>query len=489
MRSWARCVVLAVMAVQEVAAQAPPCIRLNAPWWQVGIIRTAQNSGERERLVAISNEAHTVERRVLRPDAGGYELRIDRTRLGLRDSLWRASVRFTSDGMVRDITGDTVGIAKSLSPLLMVPCARLTAGARVATDLPTIDTVRTRVQRSATIFTPAAPIISGDPIDTLGQILVPVLARRTVIDTTRSVLALMRPGKAVADTVRPWSFTRGEEFERWLVRKSDGLVVYHERTRVLAGRGWVPPHPEGDVVTIQTLRSAADRVVDSAQAAGVLAVPRRGEGLISMAQRDTAAMHYREWRGDTLILRQFRRTGWRDEFRTVWRDSSLQSALLIEPGTANQPVGPFLRRFRIGATTITDGGAKDSVQPLPRHPWAIAIDGFEDVMTQPLLRIPVDSQPHRFSLYALGVQKGNWLELNANVLLRGSLRVARLHNMEKRWVGSLVYTATGELLASIWSGGQGITKIPTAGSRLGALLAAHSGKIAKEDLSPTSMPD
>jgi hypothetical protein len=471
------------------AAQERPCLRLNAPWWQLGMMRVAEQSGDGARRISANNEAHVIDRRTLSAEPNGYRLLVERTTLGLVDTPVQVTVRYTAAGRVREITGDTLVVGKSFPSLLMAPCSRLTAGQSLGADVIAPDTTRTRAQQSVTLYSPSAPLVVGNPLDTLGQILVPVLARRGVDDTTRLVVVRVRPATATApaavqDTVRPWAFTKGEEIDRSLIRRSDGLVIFRERTRLMSGRGWGPQHPDGDVVTVQAYRTQQERAVDSAAAALVLRLPRRGDLMVTMVGRDTTVMHYREWRGDTLIVRQFRRSGWRDELRTVWRDSTLVSASLMEPGTANQPAGPFYRRFRITGRTLTDDAAKDSTTSLPSHPWAIAIDGFEDVITLAMVGIPADSVPHPFSLYALGVRSGSWLPVTVSILQRGTLRVARLYNAEQRWMGTLVSSPTGELLASVWNNGQGVTRIPAAGTRLGALLAASASKIGKEDLTP-----
>ena len=266
--------------------------------------------------------------------------------------------------------------------------------------------------------------------------------------------------------------------------EGDGQVVFREHSRKVSGRGWVPPHPVGDTVPVFVQTESVERVVDSAVAAIVLNFPRRGELLVSATPRDTVALHYREWRGDTLVVRQVRRSGWRDELRTVWRDSQLVSATLIEPGNVTQAAGQSRRQFRVERGFLRDAGSRDSVVATPAHPWAIALDGFEDALVPALLAVRADSQPHRFSMYGLQGDRGSWLDWSVTIVPRGTVRVARFYTLQQKWVGSFIFTPTGELLFANLGGAQGVTRVPASGTRLSALLEAQQGKIQREDLLP-----
>lgn len=462
-----------------------PCVRLNSPYWQVGASRLFQSSGSGQRVSGVVIERHFVDRRALRRSRGGYLLEIRRTRLGLRDETVDVAVEYAANGAVIRITGDTAALQHEVSPLPMLKCSELQSGATYPDLGGRADTLRTQVQQSITRSVPARAVTVGAAIDTLGTRLVALSAKRTVTDTSRGEMQRRMPN-GVVDTVTPWTMLGGEEVERQLVRASDGAVLFRERTRSLKGRGWVPPHDITDTVPIRVETASIERVVDSVTAAGILGFPRRGEMLVSATARDTVALHYREWRGDTLVLRQVRRSGWRDELRTVWRDSVLVSASLLEPGTASQQPGPFWRPFRVQGGYLYDSGAKDSSAATPTHPWAIALDGFEDAIVPALMAVPVDGQPHRFSMYGVLNDQGAWLDWSVTIVPRGTVRLARFYNLKKQWVGSFVFTPTGELLLSTLGGAAGVARLPAVGTRLAALLDVGRANITREDLIPNA---
>jgi len=459
-------------------------VRLDASWWQLGATRFFQGSGEGQRSTGIGLERHFIDHRTLRRNGSGYRLDIVRVKLGLRDTTVTIAVDYAPTGVVTRITGDTGSLSHDVSQLLMQRCAELQPG-RTIPDLGSrVDTVRTVIQRSVTRVTASRALQVEPPVDTLRQRLLLVTAQRSVVDTSAGAMLRQMPNQLV-DTVRPWTRLDGDERERLLVRGSDGLVVFRERTRKLVGRGWVPPHPVGDTVPIRVEFASVERVVDSAAAAQVLSFPRRGEMTVSGTPRDTVALHWREWRGDTLVVRQVRRSGWRDELRTVWKDSALVAATLIEPGTATQEVGPVSRQFVVSRGFLRDAGSKDSLSATPTHPWAIALDGFEDALVPALLSIPADSQPHRFSMYGLANDRGSWLNWSVTIAQRGKIRVARFNTLQRQWVGTFVFTPTGELLLVTLGGPAGVARIPASGTRLAALLDAQKGNIRREDLLPT----
>lgn len=484
----AGCVIASVVAASSLVATATgaqtPCLRFDSSWWQLGATRFFQGSGEGQRSTGIGLERHFVDRRVLRRSGSGYRLEIARVKLGLRDTSVNITVDYAPNGAVTRIAGDTGSLSHDVSQLLVQRCAELQPGRSVADLGARVDTVRTQVQRSVTRVTPARTLQVGPPVDTLRQTLAVVTAHRSVVDTSAGVMLRQMPNQ-VADTVRPWTLLTGDERERLLLRGSDGFVVFRERTRTLVGRGWVPPHPVGDTVPIRVEFASVERVVDSAVAAQILSFPRRGEMTVSGTTRDTVALHWREWRGDTLIVRQVRRSGWRDELRTVWKDSALVAATLIEPGTATQETGPFRRQFTVSRGYLRDAGSKDSLNATPTHPWAIALDGFEDALVPALLAIPADSQPHRFSMYGLGPDRGSWLNWSVTITQRGKIRVARFNTLQKQWVGTFVFTPTGELLLATLGGPAGVARLPASDTRLAALLDAQKGNIRREDLLPT----
>ena len=471
-----------VLSAGALAAQGP-CARLDSPWWQLGATRFFQGSGEGQRAMSIGIERHFVDRRVLRRVASGYRLDITRTKLGLRDTTVRIVVEYAANGAVSRISGDTASLARDVSQLLVTPCAELSAG-RTFADLGwRTDTARTVVQRSVTRTMTVRPITVGPAVDTLGARLTVVTVQRSVSDTSRGLLLRTMPNSQV-DTLKPWTMLGGEDTERQLIRLPDGLVLFREHARRVNGRGWIPPHPVGDTVPVRVEMASLERVVDSTTAAGILNFLRRGELLVSATTRDTVALHYREWRGDTLIVRQFRRSGWRDELRTVWHDSLLAGAVLIEPGNATQQAGPFRRAFRVERGALRDAGAKDSLVATPSHVWSIALDGFEDALVPALLKIPADSQPHRFSMYGIQNDRGAWLDWSVSIVQRGSVRVAKFTTLQRRWVGSFIFTPTGELLVVNLGGPQGVSRVPAAGTRLAALLETQRSKVRREDLLP-----
>ena len=479
--TWRMCVIAMSLGAGELCAQ--PCAKLDLAWWQLGATRFFQATGEGERATSIGLERHFVDRRVLRRVGAGYRLDIQRTKLGLRDTTVNIAVEFAASGGVMRISGDTGSLARDVSPLLIAKCVELTPG-RTFADLGwRVDTVRTVVQRSVTRALTTKPVTIGAPVDTLGARVIPVIVLRGVTDTSRGEMLRQAPNQR-ADTVYPWTVLAGEEMERRLVRAADGAVIFREHSRKVAGRGWVPPHPVGDTVSVRVETASVERVVDSAAAAIVLDFPRRGDLLVSATSRDTVALHYREWRGDTLVVRQVRRSGWRDELRTVWRDSQLVSATLIEPGNATQAPGPVRRQFRTERGALRDAGSRDSSVATPTHPWAIALDGFEDALVPALLTIPVDSQPHRFSMYGIQNDRGAWLDWSVTIVPRGTVRVARFHTLQRKWVGSFIFTPAGELLLANLGGPQGVTRVPYSGTRLAAVLEAQKGKIQRNDLLP-----
>lgn len=482
-----RLLVFAVITAASGRLGAQPCARLDVPWWQLGATRFFQGSGEGQRAMSIGLERHFVDRRVLRRAGAGYRLEIVRTKLGLRDTTVDISVDFGPDGAVMRIAGDTGSLSHDVSPIVMARCSALQPGRTFADVGWRVDTIRTVVQRSVTRAMTTRPVTVGVPVDTLGARLVQVTVQRAVSDTSRGEIVRQAPSQR-ADTVRPWTVLAGEESERQLVRASDGQVVFREHARKLVGRGWVPPHPLGDTVPVRVETASIERVVDSASAASVLMFPRRGEVLVSATARDTVALHYREWRGDTLVVRQIRRSGWRDELRTVWRDTQLVSATLIEPGNATQAVGQSRRQFRVEKGFLRDGGSRDSSVATPTHVWAIALDGFEDALVPALRAVPADSQPHRFSMYGLQSDHGTWLDWSVTIVPRGTVRVARFYSLQRKWVGSFIFTPTGELLFANLGGALGVTRVPAAGTRLAALLEAQQGKIQRDDLLPPPSP-
>jgi hypothetical protein len=348
-----------------------------------------------------------------------------------------------------------------------------------------VDSVRNDAQRSVTRVIAANSATVGLPIDTLGMTLTPILVRRAMTDTSTGLLLRQQPGQPT-DTVRPWSELTGEERERQLVRLSDGAVIYHERARQLAGRGWAPPHDGKDTVPVRLESATVERVVDSIAAWGVLNFSRRGEVTVSAIGGDTAALHYREWRGDTLVLRVVRRSGWRNEFRAVWRDSVLVSASLYEPGSAVQPPGPTWRPFRVQKGFLFDAGSRDTSVATPSSPWSLALDGFEELLVPALQRIPADGKPHRFALYAVVDGRGSWLAWTASIVSRGNVRVAKLFTLQRQWAGSFIFTPPGELLFASLGGAAGVIRVPMNGTRLAGLLQAAQATVQREDLVPAS---
>jgi len=484
--AWQTVVAMTFAAGGALSAQGP-CARLDAPWWQLGTIRFFQSSGEGQRMNGLSIERHVVDRRVLRRAGPGFRLDIARTKLGLHDTTVAITVDFGANGAVTRITGDSASLAYDVAPLLMQRCADLKVGSSFADAGGHSDTISNALQRSVTRAVPSRETSISETVDTLGARLLVVSSQRSATDTSRGQMLRRMPNQLV-DTVRPWTLLAGEETERLLVRPADGAVLFRERTRRLSGRGWVPPHDLNDTVPIRVESANIERVVDSATAAQVTGFSRRGELLVSGTPRDSVSMHYREWRGDTLIVRQVRRSGWRDEFRTVWRDGALVSASLMEPGTATQQPGPFYRPFRVVGGYLFDSGARDSSVATPTYPWAIALDGFEDALIPALNTIPADSQPHRFSVYALQNDRGAWLNWSVTIVPRGLLRVARISSLQKQWLGVFIYTPSGELVLSNLGGPGGVSRIPAAGSRLAALLEAQKGKLQREDLMPPAPP-
>jgi hypothetical protein len=476
----------ATAAVHARSASAQqPCARIDGKaWWQVSATRFFQSSGEGQRISGLVIERHFVDRRALRRIATGYRLEIARTKLGLRDETVNVAVEYGPNGAVTRITGDTSSLSRDVAPLLMLNCGELLPGRTLADVGGRVDTVRTDVQRGITRAVPARQVTLS-AIDSLGERLLLASAQRVMTDTTRGDLVRRQPNMVV-DTLKPWTALAGEEIERQFVRVSDGTVVFRERTRKLNGRGWVPPHTLTDTVAIRVDYASVERVVDSATAAGVLNFSRRGDVSVSKGPRDTIALHYREWRGDTLIVRQFRRTGWRDELRTVWRDSTLAGALLTEPGTATQAPGMTRRGFQVQRGFLKDAGSRDSAVATPQHAWAIALDGFEDALVPALTSIAADSQPHRFSMYGINQDRGAWLNWSVTIVPRGAVRVARFYTLQRQWVGSFVFTPSGELLIVTLGGPQGVSRLPAAGSRLAGVLEAQRGKIQKEDIIPAS---
>jgi hypothetical protein len=469
-------------AVTAARAQAT-CVRLDSSWWLVGAARVFQSSGDEPRSVGMSLERHFVDRRILHKTATGFRLDIQRVKLGLRDTSVAITVEYGENGGVTKRSGDAESLAQDVSSLLVLPCAAIRSGYTLADLGERTDTSVSVIQRSVTHVIATQPLTFAAPIDTLGMALAVVLAQRAVTDTSRGQLLRQMPNQ-LRDTVKPWSVLTGTEVERKLVRVSDGAVMFRERTKKLTGRGWVPPHAVGDTVAIRVEHASIERVVHSVAAAGIISFSRRGEYFVSGSARDTIGVHYREWRGDTLVVRQVRRSGWRDELRTVWRDSALVSATLIEPGTATQPLGPFRRTMVVDGGYLRDSGAKDTANATPTHAWAIALDGFEDALVPALLAIPADSQPHRFSMYGVQADRGAWLNWSVNIVARGAIRIARFSSLQRQWVGSFIFTPAGELILSVLGGAQGVTRLPGAGTRLAALLEGQQGKFTRDDLVP-----
>ncbi len=462
----------------------PICARLGVPWWQVGATRFLQSSGSGQRQSGVSIERHFVDRRVLRRLGAGYRLEIVRTRLGLVDTTVQMQVDFGANGQLFRVGGDVEGLARDVAPLLTVRCNDIRPGSMLADLGGHVDTVRSAIQRGLTRINPSAFVRLGAIVDSLGQKLVPLTALRSVTDSSNGEMLRRRPGRTEPDTVHPWTRLAGEETERLLVRASDGAVVFRSRTRLLTGRGWVPPHEPTDTVPLRVESVTIERVVDSLSAVAILTVSRRGERSVSTSPVDTVALHFREWRGDTLVLRQFRRTGLRDELRTVWRDSVLLGGVRIEPGMATQPPGVMRRTLTLARGFLRDGATSPDSVATPVHPWSIALDGFEDALVPALLGIPADSSPHRFSLYGMQPGGGAWLNWSVNVLVRGDVRVARFTTLQGQWVGTFIYTVTGELLLVNLGGQQGVTRVPAAGSRLALLLERQRGVIRQEDMVP-----
>ena len=143
------------------------------------------------------------------------------------------------------------------------------------------------------------------------------------------------------------------------------------------------------------------------------------------------------------------------------------------------------RQFAVSRGLLRDAGSKDSLNATPTHPWAIALDGFEDALVPALLSIPADSQPHRFSMYGLSNDRGSWLNWSVTIVQRGKIRVARFSTLQRQWVGTFVFTPTGELLLATLGGPAGVARLPASGTRLAALLDAQKGNIRREDLLPT----
>ncbi len=464
-----------------------PCAQLSGSWWQLGVVRFAQATGGGQRVSGVAIERQFVDRRMLRRTGTGYRLDIRRTKLGLRDETVDVTVIYGADGVVTGITGDTAALGRDVAQLVMLRCADLRAGAALPDLGGHVDSVRTPSQRSVTRVIAAHSATVGAPLDTLGMRLLPITVRRAITDSSRGLLVRTNATQGI-DTLRPWSVLAGEETERQLVRVADGAVIYREHGRKMTGRGWAPPHAASDTVPVRLESSTIERVVDSAVAAGVLQFPRRGEVTVSAANGDTAALHYREWRGDTLVVRQLRRSGWRDELRTVWRDTALVSASLYEPGSAVQQPGPFYRSFRVQKGFLFDGGTRDSSVATPASPWSLALDGFEDVLVPALLALPADEKPHPFALYTIVNGRGNWLSWTATVAARGQVRVAKFFTLQKKWAGSFIYTPTGELLLSSLGGGGGVLRVPMAGTRLAGLLEAAQAHVKREDLVPAVAP-
>ena len=475
-------VLLSLTTAASAVAQ-EPCARLTGSWWQVGVVRFGQTIGSGQRMTGVAIERQFVDRRTLRRSANGYRLDVRRTKLGLRDETVNVVVEYGANGVVTGVSGDTAAIGREVSQLVMARCTELRAGAALPDLGGRVDSVHTPSQRSITRVIAAHSATVGVLLDTLGMRLLPITVRRSLTDTSSGLLVRQTAG-SVTDTVRPWTVLAGEETERQLVRVADGTVMFREHARKLNGRGWAPPHAITDTVPVRVESVTIERVVDSVVAAGVLTFPRRGEVTVSAAGGDTAALHYREWRGDTLVVRQVRRSGWRDELRTVWRDSALISASLYEPGSAAQQPGPFYRPFRVQKGFLFDGGTRDSSVATPASPWSLALDGFEDVLVPAMLALPADEKPHPFALYTIVNGRGNWLSWTATVAARGPVRVAKFFTLQKKWAGSFIYTPTGELLLSSLGGAGGVFRVPMTGTRLAGLLEAAQAHVKREDLVP-----
>jgi hypothetical protein len=473
---------LGALSLPAAARAQQPCTRLGT-WWQIGSLRVQQVTGSGQKVRGIAVERQYVDRRTMRRTATGFQLDIRRTKLGLRDETVDIGIEFGPTGLVTRLTGDTAALGRDFGPLQATRCSDLKPGAAIPDRGARVDTTSSPAQRSVTRLLAANSATVGVPIDTLGLTLLPVFVRRAMSDSSSGLL-LRQQANQPTDTVRSWTTMSGEELERHLIRVTDGAVIFREQARRLTGQGWAPPFDITDTVPVRMESASIERVVDSSAAAGVLNFPRRGEVTVSAAAGDTAALHYREWRGDTLVLRMVRRNGWRNELRSVWRDSSLLVASLYEPGSAVQPPGPYWRPFRVQKGFLFDSGSKDSSVAIPSPPWSLALDGFEEMIVPALMTIPVDEKPHRLALYAVVDGRGSWLAWSAAVANRGNVRVAKLYTLQRKWAGSFIFTQTGELLFSSLGGAGGVLRVPMNGTRLAGLLQAAQATVQRADLVP-----
>jgi hypothetical protein len=450
-------------------AQAPtpaasPCLPpLNTPVFVLSATRYIQAVGSPERLSSVAIERHWVDRRVLVREGGTLRMDIERTILTLRDTVARVAVTFAPDGQIRGVRGDTALAGKDLAPLLAAPCSALTASARLEDRYAREDSVTQPGRRGRTHVVPAGQAVVGGTVDTIGARLREIVMQRNVADTGRAAIQVRTAGQPAADSATLWYELSGTERERWLLRDGTGLVVFREKRRQLLGRGSQPPFTPKDTVPVRVTSDGLDRVVDSLTLVRLKAFPRRGVVSVS-GMRDTIALHYREQRGDTLIVRQVRRSGWRNELRTVWRNGVMVGAEFTDPGTAAQPPGVARRVLSVRPDGLHDTGARDRVAAIPRNPWSIVSDGFEEHLIPALLTVPADSQSHRFSIYGLAPNGGAWLDWTVSVTPRGAARLIRFKNLQGRMLGTMVLTPAGDMLALNIGGGGGVSRIPAGGT-------------------------
>lgn len=455
------------LVAQGPALCLPP---LGVPFHTLSASRYVQAVGAGDRLATIAIERHWADRRLLVREGGVLRMTVERQILTLRDTVARIAVTFGPDGAITGVRGDTALAGKDLTPFLDVPCTALGPSTRLVDRYAREDSVRQPGRRGRTRIEPAGPVAVGGTVDTLGARLRELVMQRSVGDSGRAT-ALTRsgPAQAVPDTAIVWYGLTGTERERWLLREGTGMVVFREKRRQLIGTGSQPPFSARDTVPFRVTSDGVERVVDSATVARLRAFPRRGVLSVS-GMRDTIALHYREQRGDTLVVRQVRRSGWRNELRSVWRNGVLVSAELIDPGTAVLPPGGARRTLRVERDGLHDSGTRDRVAALPAHRWSIVSDGFEEHLIPALLQVPTDSQPHRFSIYGLAPTGGTWLDWSVVVRQRGAGRLVQFRSLQGRPLGTMLLTAAGDLLALNVGGPGGVSRIPAAGTPQATLL-------------------
>jgi hypothetical protein len=443
---------------------------LGVPWWSLSATRFVQLVGTPEKAASVAIERHWADRRVMVREGGTLRLDVERYLFALRDSVARIAMTFGADGRIVSVRGDTALAGKDLAPLLNAPCTALSSNARIPDKYAREDSVRAPGRRGRTRIIPAGPVTVGGTVDTLGGRLRELVMQRSVADTGRgTALTRSAPNQAAPDTAVVWYELTGTERERWLLREGTGMVVFREKRRQLLGRGTQPPFATRDTVPIRATSDGVDRVVDSATVQRLRTFPRRGVLSVS-GMRDTIAVHYREQRGDTLVTRQIRKSGWRNELRSTWRAGVLVSAELVDPGTAVLPPGVTRRTFSVQRDGLHDSGARDRVAALPAHAWSLVSDGFEEHLIPALLTIPADSQPHRFSIYGIAPTGGAWLDWSVTVRQRGGARLVQFRNLQGRSLGTMLVTPTGDLLALNIGGGGGVSRIPGATTAQAAQL-------------------